>query len=341
MAATSVESQSPASLHKGSPSLMMASSPQLFSPSSDKRFWSTLRSRVDMLIENRKPIDQSLPAQMNPEAIDRTKRMKMDSMLLLRGFDSVAQSLSHLSNNLENALQGAKDLAKPPTLTDILHATLEKAKTEEISKEESKSETEEEKENEADKRGMKRKSDCKECTDDEGDSRKANDEGPNEFEKIKRAKNIAISMATKAASMARELKSIRSDLGFMQERCTLLQVENKKLRDGLDNGIQHEEDDLVRLQLEVLLAEKSRLANENANLKRENQSLNQLVEFHQLTSQDLSASYENLIVGLGLDFSSPIGMDDDGEPSRTPDEAADILGFSKSLDKCFDAEQED
>ncbi|GFP92284.1 hypothetical protein PHJA_001372500 [Phtheirospermum japonicum] len=95
----------------------------------------------------------------------------------------------------------------------------------------------------------------------------------------------------------------------------------------------------VRLQLEVLLAEKSRLANENANLKRENQSLNQLVEYHQLTSQDLSASYENLIVGLGLDFSSPTGTDD-GEPLRTP-KAADILGFSKSLDQCFGEEQEE
>ncbi|KAL3621608.1 hypothetical protein CASFOL_036520 [Castilleja foliolosa] len=196
---------------------------------------------------------------------------------------------------------GAKDLAKPPTLTDILHATLEKAKTEEnSSKEEHKSESEEEEEeengNEADKRGMKRKLDSKECTDDEEDSRNAKENGPNELEKIKKAKNIAISMATKAASMARELKSIRTDLGFMQERCTLLEEESKKLRDGSANGIRPDEDDLVRLQLEVLLAEKSRLANENANLKRENQSLNQLVEYHQLTSQDLSGSYENLIV---------------------------------------------
>ena len=43
----------------------------------------------------------------------------------------------------------------------------------------------------------------------------------------------------------------------------------------------------VRLQLEALFVEKSRLAQENANLTRENQSLMQLVEYHQLTSQDL------------------------------------------------------
>lgn len=62
----------------------------------------------------------------------------------------------------------------------------------------------------------------------------------------------------------------------------------------------------VRLQLEALLAEKSRLATENANLTRENQCLRQLVEYHQFTSQDLSASYEQVIQGLCLDFSSPV-----------------------------------
>ncbi|KAI3449632.1 hypothetical protein Pfo_006297 [Paulownia fortunei] len=345
--ATSVESPSPASLNKGSPSLM-GSSPPMFSPSSDKRFWSTLNSRIDTLLVNRKPVDQSLPAQMNPEAMDRARLLKEDSMLLLRGFDSVAQSLSQLSNNLENALQGARDLARPPTLTEIVHATLQKVKTEEsLSKEENKDEPEEkeeeeeeEEDNEVDKRGLKRKLISKECTEDQGeeDSHKAKGKGPNELEKMKKAKNLAISMATKAATMARELKSIRSDLGFMQERCALLEEENRKLRDGLaKGGIQPEEDDLVRLQLEALLAEKSRLANENANLTRENQCLHQLVEYHQLTSQDLSASYENLIRGMGLDFSSPPETDDG--PLKTP-QAADILRFSKSLDECFDEEQE-
>jgi hypothetical protein len=140
-------------------------------------------------------------------------------------------------------------------------------------------------------------------------------------------------MASKAGSLARELKLIKSDLCFMQERCTLLEEENRRLRDGFAKGIRPEEDDLVgvclissilynhiyiyminlvkcvvsgqvRLQLEALLAEKSRLANENANLVRENQCLNQLVEYHQLTSQDLSASYE-FLQGMCLDFSSP------------------------------------
>lgn len=52
-------------------------------------------------------------------------------------------------------------------------------------------------------------------------------------------------MATKAASFARELKSIKSDLCFMQERCELLEEENRRLRDGFAKGIRPEEDDLV------------------------------------------------------------------------------------------------
>ena len=57
---------------------------------------------------------------------------------------------------------------------------------------------------------------------------------------------LAISMATKAASLARELKSLKSDLSFVQERCTLLDEENRRLRDGFDKGIRPEEDDLVK-----------------------------------------------------------------------------------------------
>ncbi|KAL2485866.1 hypothetical protein Adt_30622 [Abeliophyllum distichum] len=341
--ATSMESVSPSFFKEGSPSFMGSSSP-IFSPSSDKRFWSNLRSRVDSLLENRKPSDKSLPLEMEDEAMKRQKRLKEDSMLLLRGFDSVAQSLSHLSHNLENALQGAKDLAKPPTLTEVLEATLEKAKSEEDkSNYENKDEEEKAKESEENNRGLKRKLDSPECPQNQTeDSQKENGQSPKELGQLKKAKNLAISMATKAAGLARELRSVKSDVRFMQERCNLLEEENRKLRHGFGEDIQPEEDDLVRLQLEALLAEKSRLANENANLKRENQCLNQLVEYHQLTSQDLSASYENLIKGMCLDFSSPADEDDTNgdytEHAQTP--RTDILGVSKSLDECYDEEQD-
>ena len=56
---------------------------------------------------------------------------------------------------------------------------------------------------------------------------------------------LAISMATKAASLGRELKSIKSDLCFMQERCAIVEEENRRLRDAFAKGIRPEEDDLV------------------------------------------------------------------------------------------------
>lgn len=53
-------------------------------------------------------------------------------------------------------------------------------------------------------------------------------------------------MASKASSLARELKCLKSDLCFMQERCGLLEEENRRLRDGFAKGVRPEEDDLVR-----------------------------------------------------------------------------------------------
>ncbi|XP_010321847.1 uncharacterized protein [Solanum lycopersicum] len=330
----SVESSSPASLNKGSPSLM-GSSP-IYSPSSDKRFWSNLRSRVDTLLENR---ENHNPAQKQLDgAEDRSKRMKEDAMLLLRGFDSVSSSLSLLSDNLENALQGARDLAKPPTLTDILHCTMEKASRENQSKEGKHEGDEEKEETEEGNKGLKRKLDeCSEDSQQDDDTKKENGQVLKHIGKFKKAKNLAISMASKAATLARELKSVRSDLRFMQERSALLEEENRRLRDGFDTGIPPEEDDLVRLQMEALLAEKSRLANENANLNRENQCLRQLVEYHQLASEDLSASYEGLLRGMGLEIScSPEEHTEANDVSGAREK--DLYGISKSLDDIYDDE---
>lgn len=98
----------------------------------------------------------------------------------------------------------------------------------------------------------------------------------------------------------------------------------------------------MRLQLEALLAEKSRLANENANLVRENQCLHQLVEYHQITSQDLSASYEEAIKGMCLDFSSPLEeeLSDEDELDTRKHSGHDTSGISTSLDKSFAEEQQ-
>ncbi|XP_058214226.1 uncharacterized protein LOC131325795 [Rhododendron vialii] len=336
------ESSTPDNLNKESTS--RTNSSPMISSTSDKRFWSALQSRIDAILENRKPFDPSLPAKWNAGGSDRAKRMKEDSLLLLRGFDSVAQSLSQLSNNLDNALQGARDLSRPPTLTEIYQSAMEKAKSTEKRKEE-----EEEEESDEGKRGQKRK------YEEQGDnSPQENEKSLIEKGKLNKAKNLAISMATKATSLARELRSIKSDLCFVQERCAILEEENRRLRDGFSKGIRPEEDDLVRLQLEALLFEKSRLANENANLTRENQCLHQVVEYHQITSQDLSppaSYYEHVVRGMCLDFSSPPpaipeeeeddreGEGEDGdEVPRMP--RRDVFGLCNYLDECYDEEQQ-
>lgn len=333
--AISVESSSP-SLMKGPSSSPIPMGP---SPSPDQHIWSTLRRRVDTLLENRKSTDQTEGAD------ERAKRMKEDALLLIRGFDSVSSTLSQLSNNLESALQGARDLANPPTLTEILHCNLEKAKSEENHKPD-----EEDVKGGIEKRALKRKFESQECSEDpnqgtegDDDSKDGSLKGAKELGKLKKAKNLAVSMATKAAAFARELKSLKSDLCAVQERCAFLEEENRKLRIGVPEVVipPQEEDDLVRLQLEALLAEKSRLANENANLSRENQCLREQVEYHQFASEDISASYENLLRGMGMsmDFTSlPDEQNDVTEGGgQLPSLSQDLFGgISKTLDDCYD-----
>lgn len=93
--------------------------------------------------------------------------------------------------------------------------------------------------------------------------------------------------AAKAKLLLRELKTVKADLAFAKERCSQLEEENKRHRENRDKGNHRADDDLIRLQLETLLAEKSRLANENSVYARENRFLREIVEYHQLTMQDV------------------------------------------------------
>ncbi|XXG42866.1 hypothetical protein AAC387_Pa01g3038 [Persea americana] len=104
---------------------------------------------------------------------------------------------------------------------------------------------------------------------------------------LKASRDVAMAMAAKAKLLLRELKTMKADLAFAKERCAQLEEENKVLRECHEKGVSPEEDDLIRLQLETLLAEKSRLANENSIYARENRFLREVVEYHQLTMQDV------------------------------------------------------
>ncbi|CAH2060018.1 unnamed protein product [Thlaspi arvense] len=105
---------------------------------------------------------------------------------------------------------------------------------------------------------------------------------------LKASRDVAMAMAAKAKLLLRELKMVKSDLAFAKQRCAQLEEENKVLRENRSGGnSQAHDDDLVRLQLETLLAEKSRLAHENSIYTRENLYLRGVVEYHQLTMQDV------------------------------------------------------
>ncbi|XP_068668710.1 uncharacterized protein [Aristolochia californica] len=98
---------------------------------------------------------------------------------------------------------------------------------------------------------------------------------------------VAMAMAAKAKLLLRELKTVKADMAFAKERCAQLEEENRILRESHDKGDTPEDDDLIRLQLETLLAEKARLAGENSIYARENRFLREIVEYHQLTMQDV------------------------------------------------------
>ncbi|KAF7152479.1 hypothetical protein RHSIM_Rhsim01G0244600 [Rhododendron simsii] len=104
---------------------------------------------------------------------------------------------------------------------------------------------------------------------------------------LKASRDVAMAMAAKAKLLLRELKTVKADLAFAKDRCGQLEEENRILRESLEKGDNPEDEDLIRLQLESLLAEKARLAQENSVFARENRFLREIVEYHQLTMQDV------------------------------------------------------
>ncbi|KAK6943332.1 hypothetical protein RJ641_024434 [Dillenia turbinata] len=104
---------------------------------------------------------------------------------------------------------------------------------------------------------------------------------------LKASRDVAMATAAKAKLLLRELKTVKADLAFAKARCTQLEEENKILRESCEKGDNPADDDLIRLQLETLLAEKARLTHENSLYARENRFLREIVEYHQLTMQDV------------------------------------------------------
>lgn len=82
-------------------------------------------------------------------------------------------------------VQGARDLAKPPTLSEIVHSTMENAKNNQKEKEkDEQGEGEKVKAEEGNNRGFKRKLDSQESPEE-------NEESLKELGKLKKAKNVS------------------------------------------------------------------------------------------------------------------------------------------------------
>ncbi|KAL2250287.1 UNVERIFIED_CONTAM: hypothetical protein Sindi_2151000 [Sesamum indicum] len=160
-------------------------------------------------------------------------------------------------------------------------------------------------------------------------------------DQLKASRDVAMATAAKAKLLLRELKTVKADLAFAKQRCSQLEDENKILREAREKGVNPADDDMIRLQLETLLAEKARLAHENSVYARENRFLREIVEYHQLTMQDVVYLDEGIeevtevypvpAVSRTLSVSPPSPM---SPPSPSPSSAPNIrLSRSSSVAK--------
>ncbi|XP_009589512.1 uncharacterized protein LOC107776964 [Nicotiana tabacum] len=146
-------------------------------------------------------------------------------------------------------------------------------------------------------------------------------------DQLKASRDVAMATAAKAKLLLRELKTVKADLAFAKQRCSQLEEENKILREAREKGDNPADDDMIRLQLETLLAEKARLAHENSVYARENLILREIVEYHQLTMQDVVYLDEGIeevtevssipAVSRMLSASPPLSPKSMHSPSRT------------------------
>ncbi|CAN6337272.1 unnamed protein product [Urochloa humidicola] len=134
-----------------------------------------------------------------------------------------------------------------------------------------------------------------------------------ESPQIKASRDVANAMSAKVKLLQRELKTLKADLAFSKERCAQLEEENRQLRDGNHDA----DEDMIRQQLETLLAEKARVANENTLYARENRFLREIVEYHQLNMQDVvnldDDDEEDDDYGIEEEHEDDLADDDDAE----------------------------
>ncbi|GLJ44878.1 hypothetical protein SUGI_0944690 [Cryptomeria japonica] len=301
----------------------------LKSPTESKPgFWSALAKKAkSALLEDGSPIQSPKSetrsgshlqqAQANIQASMPERRKQTDAPVIQKGIEAIASSLNFIGGALEEGLNIVENKA-----SDIISDTRRSMKKKTDAGAESKASDiingpRQSTKKKADtgveskasdiiygtRQSMKKKADTGEAINLQRQSKKAPDVETNYETQLKASRDVASAMAAKVKLLLRELKTLKADLAFAKERCAQLEEESKVLRESLEKGDRPDEDDLVRLQLETLLAEKSRLAQENANYARENRFLREIVEYHQLTMQDVVYLDESIeeVTEVGLD----------------------------------------
>ncbi|CAH8282488.1 unnamed protein product [Eruca vesicaria subsp. sativa] len=219
-----------------------------------RSFWGSLASKAKALLDEDGPQQQQPPStrlEEHKNVPSRTKEAgrKTENPSLQRSLDAITSSLNYIGTAVEEGITAVENRT-----AGIIQETRKKIKK---------------------KPSLSRN--------------QHNPEIQADLEiQLKASRDVAMAMAAKAKLLLRELKMVKSDLAFAKQRCAQLEEENKVLREN-HNGenSQTDNDDLVRLQLETLLAEKARLAHENSIYTRENLYLRGVVEYHQLTMQDV------------------------------------------------------
>uniref|UniRef100_A0A1D1YXI8 Initiation-control protein yabA n=1 Tax=Anthurium amnicola TaxID=1678845 RepID=A0A1D1YXI8_9ARAE len=244
------------------------------SESKTEGFWGVLARRAKSILDDDNAVQQLRTSHQNQPQMLNTptsgqfnqsyqlpeSHRKADNPAIPKGLGALTSSLNHIGGAIGNALEEGLTIVEHRT-ADIIQETK--------------------------KLNIRRKSSGSNAQNDS-----ANPSGLSQIQadhetQLKASRDVANAMAAKAKLLLRELKTVKADLAFSKERCAQLEEENKVLRESRDKGDHPEDDDLIRLQLETLLAEKARLANENSIYARENRFLREIVEYHQLTMQDV------------------------------------------------------
>ncbi|KAF5737312.1 hypothetical protein HS088_TW13G00191 [Tripterygium wilfordii] len=228
-----------------------------------QQFENPSRSRFQM------PDDSSGGKFQQPYQQSSDNLRKMDNPTFRKGLDKLTSSLNQIGDTFEKAFEEGRTIVENKT-ADIIQETR--------------------------KLQMRRKGNSPEAHNrDIGISTSWQPLVPpaqplnqaNHDIQLKASRDVAMATAAKAKLLLRELKTVKADLAFAKARCSQLEEENKILRENREKGSNAADDDLIRLQLETLLAEKARLAHENSIFARENRFLREIVEYHQLTMQDV------------------------------------------------------